>query len=150
MFFFPFLAQERLNSILKAMKDQHMRNQIKTEKKEELRSDDLTALRHDVSGLKFELLSYVKHVPKIVAKLNEGQTRVIEQIRVAHENHDRNSVKLHEQKLLMAEMHDEHTQVIFLRIIGHKICILINHINLINVVLNLTNFLNLSSFWQIF
>ncbi|XP_075264242.1 uncharacterized protein LOC142356166 [Convolutriloba macropyga] len=104
------VAQERLNSILKAMKDQHMRNQIKTEKKEELRSDDLTALRHDVSGLKFELLSYVKHVPKIVAKLNEGQTRVIEQIRVAHENHDRNSVKLHEQKLLMAEMHDEHTQ----------------------------------------
>ena len=65
---FLFTAEERLGSILKAMKNQHMRNQIKTVKKEEITADDLKALKHDVSGLKFELLSYIKHLPRMFSQ----------------------------------------------------------------------------------
>ena len=93
------------------MKNQHMRNQIKTVKKEEITADDLKALKHDVSGLKFELLSYIKHLPKVFKQFESDQEKISDKLKKAQSTLLRNSIKLNEHYAAMKTMCEEHAQV---------------------------------------
>ena len=62
------------------MKDQYMRNQMKEAEEGEVTLDDLDSLKNDVSGLKFEVLSYVRCVPSTLDAMCKRQNQQLHEI----------------------------------------------------------------------
>ena len=93
--------ENRLPDIMRAMKDQYMRNQMKEAEAGEVTLEDLDSLKNDVSGLKFEVLSYVRCVPSTLDAMCKRQFQQLQEIEFL-QNRQReqwNEMLAHEERM---------------------------------------------------
>ena len=70
----------KLEEIVQSMKDQYLRNEQKEAEKEEVTIEHVDGLRNDVSGLKFEILGYVRHVPQTLSDMTDRQNEILKDL----------------------------------------------------------------------
>ncbi|XP_075250188.1 short transient receptor potential channel 4-like [Convolutriloba macropyga] len=79
----------KLEEIVQSMKDQYLRNEQKEAEKEEVTIEHVDGLRNDVSGLKFEILGYVRHVPQTLVDMTDRQHDILKDLsRVKNKQND--------------------------------------------------------------
>ncbi|XP_075242690.1 short transient receptor potential channel 7-like [Convolutriloba macropyga] len=87
--------QDKFEQILKSMKNQYLRNEQKESEKEQVTIDLVEALRNDVSGLKFEILSFVRPVPTTLSDMTIRQFEILKDL-----SNVQNQQKHHESQFL--------------------------------------------------
>ena len=115
--------EAKLQEIMQSMKDQYLRNEMKVAEKEEVTLEDVESLRNDVSGLKFEILSYVRMVPTTLTDMTNRQHDILKELSTvkskqdAHENqlqvHSTQLDDVHERQMEKLNVLDQQQQTEF-------------------------------------
>ena len=103
-------SEDRLPDIIRAMKDQYMRNQMKEAEAGEVTLDDLDSLKNDVSGLKFEVLSYVRCVPTTLDAMCKRQFQQLHEIDFLQRKQKEQWDEMLAHEFRMQEMRKEHNE----------------------------------------
>ena len=98
--------EAKLQEIMQSMKDQYLRNEMKVAEKEEVTLEDVESLRNDVSGLKFEILSYVRMVPTFLNDMTNRQHSILKELSTVKSKQDAHENQLNVHSAQLDTVHD--------------------------------------------